>query len=72
VRTIPCLKRRPRPVVAHAHAQHPVGVAQLDVDSGAGGVPPCVCQRLLRDAVGGEFDAWIESNWRPVHDEPGA
>ena len=36
--TITCLKRRPRPVVAHAHAQHPIGVTQLDVDGSAGGV----------------------------------
>ncbi len=72
VRALRCLKRRPWPVVAHAQAQHLVGVTQLDVDGSARGVPPRICQRLLRDAVGSEFDAWIERDRRAVHDEPGA
>jgi hypothetical protein len=45
---------------------------QLHIDRRARRVPPCVGQRLLDDAVGGQLDPGVEGGGRAAQDEPGA
>ena len=61
---------RPGPVVPDPELQRVLSVGHLDVDVCAGRVPPCVRQRLLDDAVGGEIDACRQRDDLALQDEP--